>query len=145
MTSVFKTSAFLFSFFVAFVCSKSSVVFVDASTSTDRPVLSNFQGLHACKFKQKVAMPKTEEELRLVIAEVKGSDERNVKMRAVSSNAHSWNELFWCARGSADESDLSVNVFMNELRSRAFDIHMSGKFVTVDAGMKTRDVLSTLF
>ena len=76
-------------------------------------LLSNFQGLAKCRYDQRVAFPRTEEELKRILWR------RDVKViRAVSSDAHSWNEKFWCARTTdeEEEEERNVNIFMNEVR-----------------------------
>ena len=71
-------------------------------------------------------------------------------MKAVSVNAHSWNEKFWCGRTEEDEDEEStVNVFVNDLRvvgsgerrAHLFKGGFEKKYVSVDAGMKVRSML----
>ena len=109
-------------------------------------LLSNFQGLAKCRYDQRVAFPRTEEELKRILWR------RDVKViRAVSSDAHSWNEKFWCARTTdeEEEEERNVNIFMNEVRvveeeqsrARVFDKRELKAKVTVDAGEKMRTML----
>lgn len=109
-------------------------------------LLSNFQGLARCRYDQRVAFPRTEEELKRILLK------RDVEViRAVSSDAHSWNEKFWCARTTdeEEEEERNVNIFMNEVRvveeeqsrARVFDKRGLKAKVTVDAGEKMRTML----
>ena len=110
-------------------------------------LLSNFQGLARCRYDQRVAFPRTEEELKRILLK------RDVEViRAVSSDAHSWNEQFWCARTTdeEEEEERNVNIFMNEVRvveeeeqsrARVFDKRGLKAKVTVDAGEKMRTML----
>ena len=109
-------------------------------------LLSNFQGLAKCRYDQRVAFPRTEEELKRILLK------RDVEViRAVSSDAHSWNEKFWCARTTdeEEEEERNVNIFMNEVRvveeeqsrARVFDKRGLKAKVTVDAGEKMRTML----
>ena len=109
-------------------------------------LLSNFQGLAKCRYDQRVAFPRTEEELKRILLK------RDVEViRAVSSDAHSWNEKFWCARTTDEEEEegRNVNIFMNEVRvveeeqsrARVFDKRELKAKVTVDAGEKMRTML----
>ena len=108
-------------------------------------LLSNFQGLAKCRYDQRVAFPRTEEELKRILWR------RDVKViRAVSSDAHSWNEKFWCARTTdeEEEEERNVNIFMNEVRvveeerrARVFDKRELKAKVMVDAGEKMRTML----
>ena len=109
-------------------------------------LLSNFQGLAKCRYDQRVAFPRTEEELKRILLK------RDVEViRAVSSDAHSWNEKFWCARTTdeEEEEERNVNIFMNEVRvveeeerrAHVFDKRGLRAKVTVDAGEKMRTML----
>ena len=93
-----------------------------------------------------MAFPRTEEELKRILLK------RDVEViRAVSSDAHSWNEQFWCARTTdeEEEEERNVNIFMNEVRvveeeqsrARVFDKRGLKAKVTVDAGEKMRTML----
>lgn len=92
-----------------------------------------------------MAFPRTEEELKRILWR------RDVKViRAVSSDAHSWNEKFWCARTTdeEEEEERNVNIFMNEVRvveeerrARVFDKRELKAKVMVDAGEKMRTML----
>lgn len=108
-------------------------------------LLSNFQGLAKCRYDQRVAFPRTEDELKRILLQ------KEVKViRAVSSDAHSWNEKFWCARTTdeEEEEERNVNIFMNEVRvveeerrARVFDKRELKAKVMVDAGEKMRTML----
>jgi len=138
---------FFFFFVVVVVVVLVVVVLASAEDESSRKtaLLSNFQGRAACRHEQRVAFPRNEVELKTILsrAEVK-------VVRAVSANAHSWNEKFWCGRTEEDEDEEStVNVFVNDLRvvgsgeSRAhlFKRGFEKNYVSVDAGMKVRSML----
>ena len=92
-----------------------------------------------------MAFPRTEDELKRILLQ------KEVKViRAVSSDAHSWNEKFWCARTTdeEEEEERNVNIFMNEVRvvekerrARVFDKRGLKAKVMVDAGEKMRTML----
>ena len=93
-----------------------------------------------------MAFPRTEDELKRILLQ------KEVKViRAVSSDAHSWNEKFWCARTTdeEEEEERNVNIFMNEVRvveeeerrAHVFDKRGLKAKVTVDAGEKMRTML----
>ena len=122
------------------------VVAAEGGREKKGALLSNFQGGAKCRYDQRVAFPRTEEELKRILLK------RDVEViRAVSSDAHSWNEKFWCARTTdeEEEEERNVNIFMNEVRvveeeqsrARVFDKRGLKAKVTVDAGEKMRTML----
>jgi hypothetical protein len=145
MRSLFPLPLLLVFFFVLVVLVVVVLASAEDESSRKTALLSNFQGRAACFYEQRVAFPRNEAELKTILsrAEVK-------VVKAVSANAHSWNEKFWCGRTEEDEDEESiVNVFVNDLRvvgsgerrAHLFKGGFEKKYVSVDAGMKVRSML----
>ena len=148
MKVVVRQAVFSF-FFSSFVV----VTFFSFFFFAEAYYLANFQGLERFQYKQFLALPRTERELKRVVEESRRRDEK-ARIRAVSRNTHSWTSFFWCARSSEEGSRYSVNVFVNELRSSVFGegedallrfkVSENGRYVISDAGTLTRDLLEFL-